>query len=1175
LLSILIGEQNEDSFFLTFPRLIFKANQPIYAEDVARHYYKSSPLEVTPHIFLIASEAYKNMKDYKENQTIIVTGESGAGKTEAAKQLMTFVTLVCSDESKGPSKPEVAPQRRGSVVVGGKITSVDGLSLNERIDAQRKMTPADKVLRGLSELEERDSVNKRLKSRNVKARQSKNVLAAIRPNAQESLVLKSSAENEADLRESFEVISSTDDTGEYVNYESMKELGQVEELMEMRVIDDEFLQAVMRGAIGQNPGDEQVDATEIKLSFPQFKIALKLIEVEVQYVDDTSKAERRRRQSVFDYHHVAMEYDETSSTAASLSERETVNPLQLLTLNDIRSQLLESNPVLEAFGNSQTIRNDNSSRFGKYLELQFNLAGNLIGGKVSTYLLEKARLVHQSPNEKNFHVLHLFTQGTDSKEKEQYFLDSADSYFYLQYANKKLDGDEEKFTLSILKDSMKKIGIDAQMQNDIFQLLSAILSMGNLIFEDHGEDVAATITNPDLLARCCMLLHVDPGSLEAALVTHKLHQNEKASAAAAAKADDSNSNGGATRPRRMTVAIKYHDKEQATISRDTLAKELYNRLFLWIVNAINTNIEYRGSQKRTMGILDIYGFEIFDDNHFEQFCINWVNEKLQQFFIEQTLRAEQEEYKLENVEWIQVDYFDNKVVVDLIENKGGAGSGGGILSCLDDQQSFRNCNAETFTTALKNLMKSHPNNSSFIAPEIYQRKNTDKNEFKFGIHHYAGDVCYNTSHFLEKNTEALYGDIIRVMSSSRSSFISGLFADHRSNEEKSKRPPTLGNQFKKHLNDLVNTLKSCKPHYVRCIKPNDAKSPEFIDDSRMIHQIQYLGIVENVKVRRAGFCYRETYTDFIFRYRMLSTSTWPKYDPTGFATNGSLSPAATAAIDILTFQHPTVWRHAYPYHSPPVVEAVDYKLGRSKLFLKDPTTVFLLEKNRTIAINAIVRKVQSTSRGHLVYKKYQTMRRGFIKWQAAARRFIEVKRFRKSLRDILKLQSCVRKFIQRCRFLKFKLQFQNIPPRLWAKKIQSRARGFAERRALAEKDPKKYEQVQEALQKIRDARLRWSSAIRIAKIARGIADRKRCFRRRLAWNRLRVCLSSCSSSRLCSRLSFSSLCLLHPPPSPLPSLPSSTRALYSLLFVLLSVQDSGTAPIPITSISCALRVSTS
>jgi myosin heavy subunit len=1077
--------------------LIFKANQPIYAEDVARHYYKSSPLEVTPHIFLTASEAYKNMRDYKDNQTIIVTGESGAGKTEAAKQLMTFVTLVCSDESTPATKPDLPtppPARRGSVIVGGVTVPVDGLSLTQRIDAQRKMTAADKVTRGLAELEDRDSVNKRLKSRNVKGRQSKNVLAAIRPNAQESQILKSSAENEADLRDTFESISTSDDSGEYVNYESFKELGQVAELLEMLVIDEEYLYAVMKGSTGQSliddeqlPAEERIDPTEIKLSFPQFKIALKLIEVEVQYVDDTTKAERRRRQSVFDYHHVAMEYE--GGVSLDSQQKETVNPLQLLTLNDIRSQLLESNPVLEAFGNSQTIRNDNSSRFGKYLELQFNLAGNLIGGKVSTYLLEKARLVHQSPHEKNFHVLHLFTQGTDFKEKEQYFLDAAESYFYLQYANKKLDGDEEKFTLSILKDSMKKIGIDSQMQTDIFQLLSAILSLGNVIFEDHGEDAAATITNPDLLARCCMLLHLDPGSLEASLVTHKLHQNEK-NPSASASASSSSGESSSTRPRRMTVAIKYHNKEQAVISRDTLAKELYNRLFLWIVNAINTNIEYRGVQKRTIGILDIYGFEIFEDNHFEQFCINWVNEKLQQFFIEQTLKAEQEEYKLENIDWTEIDYFDNKIVVDLIENKTG------LIATLDDQQSFRNCSPETLTTAFRNTFKSH---ISFISPDIYSRKNT-KIEYKFGIHHYAGDVCYNARNFLDKNTETLYSDVIKVMVASKSTFISELFVDHRSDEEKSKRPATLGFQFKKHLNDLVTALKSCKPHYVRCIKPNDQKSPESIDGARMIHQIQYLGIVENIKVRRAGFCYRETFHDFLFRYRMLSKGTWPRYEN----LKGEVDEKKRLVVELLEYTNPTVWRHALPYHSLPIVKDVDYKIGRSKIFIKDPTLVFLLEKNRTIGLQAVVRKVQSACRGHVVRQRYQTIRKGFILWQASARRYLEVKRYAKKIQDIVRLQSLVRKFIQRCKFQRFVKKFQNIPPRIWAQQIQSRARGYVNRKLLLKNEPKKYQQIQDSLQKIRDARARWQSVITIAKIVRGIADRKRCFKRRLAWNRVRV-----------------------------------------------------------------------
>lgn len=337
------------------------------------------------------------------------------------------------------------------------------------------------------------------------------------------------------------------------------------------------------------------------------------------------------------------------------------------------------------------------------------------------------------------------------------------------------------------------------------------------------------------------------------------------------------------------------------------------------------------------------------------------------------------------------------------------------------------------------------------------------------------------------------------MSASRSSFIAELFADKRSEEEKSKRPPTLGFQFKKHLNDLVNALKTCKPHYVRCIKPNDAKSPEFIDEARMIHQIQYLGIVENVKVRRAGFCYRETYEDFIFRYRVLSKCTWPIYDVRADSSNNK-----TQTVNILSFSDPTVWKHAYPYQTIPVTENVDYKLGRSKLFIKDPTIVFLLEKNRTIGLNAIVTKIQAMCRGHAVYKKFKLIKKGFIKWQAEARRYIEVRRYAKKLVDIVRFQSMVRKFIQRCRFRKYVARFHNIPPRYWARKIQKRIRGYRERKSLFINNPEKYNKVQDSLQKIRDARIRWTSAIAIAKIFRGKAARKRFFIRQISWNRLRV-----------------------------------------------------------------------
>jgi myosin I len=476
----------------------------------------------------------------------------------------------------------------------------------------------------------------------------------------------------------------------------------------------------------------------------------------------------------------------------------------------------------------------------------------------------------------------------------------------------------------------------------------------------------------------------------------------------------------------------------------------------------------------------------------------------------------------------------------LIEQKGG------IVGILDDQASFRNCSAETFTNAVKSTLRS---NNYFIPPEVYQRKNVDKTEFKFGVKHYAGDVCYNSISFLDKNTEALYGDLIRVMSNSRSPFIATLFADTRSDEEKSKRPPTLGTQFKKHLGDLVNTLKTCRPHYVRCIKPNDEKSPEYVTEARVIHQIQYLGIVENVKVRRAGFCYRATYKEFAQRYRILSLKTWPMW---------SQEDCKGDCLEILMERAPTTWKHSPRYDALTLEQNVDFKFGRSKVFIKDPTALFKLERNRATALQAVVRIIQSSVRRRFEFARYKVMRGGFIRWQATARALMEKRRYVKKLSDIVRLQSLIRKFIQRVRFHKFVKQYQNIPPRVWALQIQARGRGYLVRRQLCATEPATYERAQEAMQKIRDSRKRLMSAIciarivrgklarikhkrlvsairiakivrgklarinykrlvsaiRIAKIVRGKLARKKRFRRQLAWNLLRVCVNPSRNSMI-------------------------------------------------------------
>jgi myosin heavy subunit len=405
-----------------------------------------------------------------------------------------------------------------------------------------------------------------------------------------------------------------------------------------------------------------------------------------------------------------------------------------------------------------------------------------------------------------------------------------------------------------------------------------------------------------------------------------------------------------------------------------------------------------------------------------------------------------------------LQYFDNKVVVDLIEQKVG------ILAILDDQQSFKNCSPETFTVAIKNSLGS---NSHLVHPDVYARKNTSKTDFRFGIRHYAGEVCYNAVSFLDKNVDSLYEDVMKVMRTSRSPFIAELFADRRTDEEKSKRPPTIGNQFKKHLADLVGTLKECKPHYVRCIKPNDVKSADFTDTDRLIHQIQYLGIVENVKVRRAGYCLRTVHKDFLFRYRILSAATWPR-------CRGD--PAANARL-ILQGDTPTAWQHLPAVSIPSMTEGTDYVMGSTKVFIKEPLTLFALENARSVALYGTVRLFQTSARKFVKLRQYKRIRKGFIRWQASARAFLGQKHYKRSLYCLLKTQCLIRRFIERCRFRKLMARCKGVPPRVFACKVQARARGMKTRTAIKSTDPEKYAKLEKCTENAKKSGIKRIMAI--------------------------------------------------------------------------------------------------
>uniref|UniRef100_A0A674B7F7 Osteoclast-stimulating factor 1 n=1 Tax=Salmo trutta TaxID=8032 RepID=A0A674B7F7_SALTR len=565
----------------------------------------------------------------------------------------------------------------------------------------------------------------------------------------------------------------------------------------------------------------------------------------------------------------------------------------------VKDIILQSNPLLEAFGNAKTVRNNNSSRFGKYFEIQFSRGGEPDGGKISNFLLEKSRVVSQNENERNFHIYYQLIEGANPQQKEGLGIMTPDYYYYLnQSGTYKVDGTNDSKDFQETMEAMHVIGIPEAHQAQALQIIAGILHLGNISFIEAGN--YGQVESTDLLAFPAYLLGVDPTRLQDKLTSRKMDSKW----------------GGKSESIDVTL-----NQEQATYTRDALAKALYTRLFDYLVEAINKAIQ-KPHEEYSIGVLDIYGFEIFQRNGFEQFCINFVNEKLQQIFIELTLKAEQEEYVQEGIKWTPIEYFNNKVVCDLIENKLNPP---GIMSVLDDVCATMHAKGEgadgTLLQKLSAAVGTHEHFNSWNSG--------------FVIHHYAGKVSYEINGFCERNRDVLFTDLIELMQSSEQYYV----VVH----------PSLMFSLQKQANDLVNTLMKCTPHYIRCIKPNETKRPKDWEESRAKHQVEYLGLRENIRVRRAGYAYRRVFNKFLQRYAILTTETWPCWR--GGEQQGVLHLLRSVNMD-----------------------TDQYQMGRSKVFVKAPESLFLLEEMRERKFDTFARTIQKAWRKYIARRKYEQMR---------------------------------------------------------------------------------------------------------------------------------------------------------------------------------------------------------
>uniref|UniRef100_A0A671PVW4 Myosin IHa n=1 Tax=Sinocyclocheilus anshuiensis TaxID=1608454 RepID=A0A671PVW4_9TELE len=529
-------------------------------------------------------------------------------------------------------------------------------------------------------------------------------------------------------------------------------------------------------------------------------------------------------------------------------------------LDTVRDRMLMSNPVLEAFGNAKTMKNDNSSRFGKYMDIQFDYA---VGGHILSYLLEKSRVVHQNHGERNFHIFYQLVEGGEEDLLRHLGLEKdTKHYSYLvQGECSNVSSINDKNDWKTVKNALSVIDFDASDIEHLFGIIASVLHMGNVHFDGDTKGYAILNSNAAL--------------------------------------------------RWVSKVLSPFTVDHAIYARDALAKAIYGRAFTWLVNRINESLENKDSERKTViGLLDIYGFEVFFVNSFEQFCINYCNEKLQQLFIQLTLKSEQEEYEAEGIGWEPVQFFNNKIICDLVEEKHR-----GIISVLDEE-CMRPGDATdlTFLEKLEEKMGNHPHFVTHKLADKKTRKSLERGDFR--LLHYAGEVTYCVVGFIDKNNDLLYKNIKDVMRLSKNPIIQECFPATEGDSR--RRPETVATQFKNSLLRLMEILTVKEAWYVRCLKSNDNKQSGKFDEVLVRHQVKYLGLMEHLRVRRAGFAYRRRYEVFLQRYKALCPATWPHW-------RGVPAEGVEKLVQHLGYQPD------------------EYKMGRTKIFIRYARTLFATE----------------------------------------------------------------------------------------------------------------------------------------------------------------------------------------------------------------------------------------
>ncbi|XP_015035947.1 myosin heavy chain, muscle isoform X19 [Drosophila pseudoobscura] len=610
----------------------------------------------------------------------------------------------------------------------------------------------------------------------------------------------------------------------------------------------------------------------------------------------------------------------------------------------LEDQVVQTNPVLEAFGNAKTVRNDNSSRFGKFIRIHFGPTGKLAGADIETYLLEKARVISQQSLERSYHIFYQIMSGSVAGVKDMCFL-SDNIYDYFNVSQGKVTvpsiDDGEEFQLA--DQAFDILGFTKQEKEDVYKITAAVMHMGGMKFKQRGREEQAEQDGEEEGGRVSKLFGCDPAELYKNLLKPRIKVGNE-------------------------FVTQGRNVQQVSNSIGALCKGVFDRLFKWLVKKCNETLDTKQKRQHFIGVLDIAGFEIFDYNGFEQLCINFTNEKLQQFFNHHMFVLEQEEYKREGIDWAFIDFgMDLLACIDLIEKPMG------ILSILEEESMFPKATDQTFSEKLTNthLGKSAP----FQKPKPPK---PGQQAAHFAIGHYAGCVSYNITGWLEKNKDPLNDTVVDQFKKSQNKLLIEIFADHPGQSgggeqakggrgKKGGGFATVSSAYKEQLNSLMAILRSTQPHFVRCIIPNEMKQPGLVDAHLVMHQLTCNGVLEGIRICRKGFPNRMVYPDFKMRYQILN--------PRGIKDLEDPKKASKVLLESTDLNEDL------------------YRLGHTKVFFR-AGVLGQMEEFRDERLGKIMSWMQAWARGYLSrkgFKKLQEQRVALKVVQRNLRKYLQLR----------------------------------------------------------------------------------------------------------------------------------------------------------------------------------------